>query len=60
MSLKKTLSIIKPDAIEAKYHGKIIDFLENKGFKIVAQKKFQNSKQRLFMIFTKKGRFLRI
>ena len=38
MSLKKTLSIIKPDAIESKYHGKIIDFLENKGFKIVAQK----------------------
>ena len=44
MSLKKTLSIIKPDAIEAKYHGKIIDFLENKGFKIVAQKKLQLSK----------------
>ena len=44
MSLKKTLSIIKPDAIESKYHGKIIDFLENKGFKIVAQKKLQLSK----------------
>ena len=44
MSLKKTLSIIKPDAIKAKYHGKIIDFLENKGFKIVAQKKLKLSK----------------
>ena len=44
MSLKKTLSIIKPDAIESKYHGKIIDFLENKGFKIVAQKKLKLSK----------------
>ncbi len=44
MSLKKTLSIIKPDAIKAKYHGRIIDFLENKGFKIVAQKKLKLSK----------------
>ena len=44
MGLKKTLSIIKPDAIESKYHGKIIDFLENKGFKIVAQKKLKLSK----------------
>ena len=44
MSLKKRLSIIKPDAIESKYHGKIIDFLENKGFKIVAQKKLKLSK----------------
>ena len=44
MILKKTLSIIKPDAIESKYHGKIIDFLENKGFKIVAQKKLKLSK----------------
>ena len=44
MSLKKTLSIIKPDAIKAKYHGRIIDFLENKGFKIIAQKKLKLSK----------------
>ena len=38
MKLKKTLSIIKPDAIKSKFHGKNIDFLENKGFKIIAQK----------------------
>ena len=44
MSLKKTLSIIKPDAIKAKYHGRIIDFLENKGFKVIAQKKLKLSK----------------
>jgi len=44
MSLKKTLSIIKPDAIESKYQGKIIDFLENKGFKIIAQKKLKLTK----------------
>ena len=39
MVSNKTLSIIKPDAIEAKYNGKIIDYLESKGFKILAQKK---------------------
>ena len=44
MTLKKTLSIIKPDAIKSKYQGKIIDFLENKGFKIVAQKKLKLSR----------------
>ena len=44
MSLKKTLSIIKPDAIKSKYHGKIVDFLENKGFKILAHKKLKLSK----------------
>ena len=44
MSLKKTLSIIKPDAIKSKYHGNIVDFLENKGFKILAHKKLKLSK----------------
>ena len=39
MDLQKTLSIIKPDAMELKYSGKIIDFIEEKGFKIIAQKK---------------------
>ena len=39
MELQKTLSIIKPDAMELKYSGKIIDFIEDKGFKIIAQKK---------------------
>ena len=28
MELQKTLSIIKPDAMELKYSGKIIDFIE--------------------------------
>ncbi len=41
MKLEKTLSIIKPDAIESKYQGKILDFIENKGFKIIAQKKIK-------------------
>ena len=44
MTLKRTLSIIKPDAIKAKYQGKILDFLEYKGFDIVAQKKIKLSK----------------
>ena len=39
MELQKTLSIIKPDAMKLKYSGKIIDFIEEKGFKIIAQKK---------------------
>ena len=39
MKLQKTLSIIKPDAMKLKYSGKIIDFIEDKGFTIIAQKK---------------------
>ena len=39
MEIQKTLSIIKPDAMKLKYSGKIIDFIENKGFTIIAQKK---------------------
>ncbi len=39
MDIQKTLSIIKPDAMKLKYSGKIIDFIEEKGFIIVAQKK---------------------
>ncbi len=38
---QRTLSIIKPDAILSKCQGKIIDFLEKKGFKIIAQKKIK-------------------
>ena len=44
MELQKTLSIIKPDAMELKYSGKIIDFIEEKGFKIIAQKKIVMTK----------------
>ena len=39
MELQKTLSIIKPDAMKLKYSGKIIDLIEENGFKIIAQKK---------------------
>ncbi len=44
MNLTKTFSIIKPDAIQAKLQGKIVNYLENKGFNIVAQKKIKLSK----------------
>ena len=37
--IERTLSIIKPDAMKLKHSGKIIDFIEEKGFKIIAQKK---------------------
>ena len=39
MELQKTLSIIKPDAMKLKYSGKIIDFIEDRGFSVIAQKK---------------------
>ena len=45
MELQKTLSIIKPDAMKLKYSGKIIDFIEEKAFKILAQKKIVLTKR---------------
>lgn len=38
MALQRTLSIIKPDAVEKHAIGKIIDRLETEGFRIVAMK----------------------
>jgi nucleoside-diphosphate kinase len=38
MAIQRTLSIIKPDAVEKHKVGAIIDRLENEGFKIVALK----------------------
>ncbi len=37
--LERTLAIIKPDAIKAKYAGKIIDRIEHEGFSIIDLKK---------------------
>ena len=39
MDTQETLSIIKPDAMKLKHSGKIIYFIEDKGFKIISQKK---------------------
>lgn len=41
MSKQRTLSIIKPDAMNSKLSGSIIKFIEEKGFKILAQKKIK-------------------
>ena len=37
--MEKTFAIIKPDAVKAKFSGKIIDRIEREGFNIVALKK---------------------
>ena len=38
MKSERTLSIIKPDAVESKLSGDIISFIEKKGLKILLQK----------------------
>ena len=45
MSLEKTLSIIKPDAVKRDLTGKIIAMFEEKGLRVVAQKKILLSKE---------------
>lgn len=42
--VERTLSILKPDAIERKLEGAIISKLEENGFRIVSQKKILLSK----------------
>ena len=60
MSVEKTLSIIKPDAVKRDLTGKIIAMFEEKGLRVVAQKKFgcQKSRPALFTTYTATGRFL--
>ena len=45
MSLEKTLSIIKPDAVKRDLTGKIIAMFEETGLRVVAQKKIWLSKE---------------
>ena len=45
MSVEKTLSIIKPDAVNRDLTGKIIAMFEEKGLRVVAQKKIWLSKE---------------
>ena len=52
MGTQDTLSIIKPDAMKLKYSGKIIDFIENKGFTIIAQKKIVLTKRQAEAFYT--------
>ena len=44
MSLERTYAMIKPDAVAAGNSGKIIDLIENNGFRIVAMKKLHMSR----------------
>ena len=44
MSVEKTLSIIKPDAVKRDLTGKIIAMFEEKGLRVVEQKKIWLSK----------------
>tara|TARA_B100001027_G_C15991797_1_gene208647 strand:+ start:41 stop:463 length:423 start_codon:yes stop_codon:yes gene_type:complete len=52
MDTQETLSIIKPDAMKLKYSGKIIDFIEDKGFTIIAQKKIILTKRQAETFYT--------
>ena len=45
MSVEKTLSIIKPDAVKRDLTGRIISMFEEKGLRVVAQKKILLSKE---------------
>ena len=45
MSVEKTLSIIKPDAVKRDLTGKIITMFEEKGLRVVAQKKILLTKE---------------
>ena len=45
MSVEKTLSIIKPDAVKRDLTGRIITMFEEKGLRVVAQKKILLSKE---------------
>ena len=44
MNKQITLSIIKPDAMKANLSAKILGFIEDKGLKIIAQKRVQLTK----------------
>lgn len=43
--MERTFAIIKPDAVERKLAGQILDRIESKGFSIVGMKKIKLTKQ---------------
>jgi nucleoside-diphosphate kinase len=58
--IERTLAIIKPDAVKAKYSGKIIDRIEQEGFNIVALKKThltKNQAEGFYAVHKGKGFF---
>lgn len=62
MSLQRTLSIIKPDAVKRHLIGAILARFEQQGFKVIAAKWYilLKSKQKVFMRNTKASPFLRL
>ncbi len=44
MAVERTYAMIKPEAVSLGHSGKIIDRIESEGFKIVAMKKMEMSK----------------
>ncbi len=60
MPLEMTFAIIKPDAVQAKNSGKIIDIIENQGFDIVGLQKVtlnQNQAEQFYGIHKEKPFF---
>jgi nucleoside-diphosphate kinase len=51
MSLERTLSIIKPDAVRRNITGKILAKIEEAGLKIIAQKKIHLSQKQAEMFY---------
>ena len=49
--LERTLSIIKPDAVERKLEGAIVSKIEEKGFSIIAQKKIRMTKKQAELFY---------
>ena len=58
--MEKTFAIIKPDAVKAKYSGKIIDRIEAEGFEILGMKKLHMSKhqaEQFYAVHSARGFF---
>jgi nucleoside-diphosphate kinase len=58
--MEKTFAIIKPDAVKAKYTGKIIDRIEAEGFEILGMKKLHLSKhqaEQFYAVHSERGFF---
>lgn len=49
--VERTLSIIKPDAVERKLEGAIVSKIEEKGFNIIAQKKVWLTKKQAELFY---------
>lgn len=50
--MEKTFAMIKPDAVKANNSGKIIDRIEQEGFKIVGMKKIHLTKNQAEQFYT--------